>query len=339
LKLLTSRAVFAKKIGQFKTAHGEEFYLPHREKNIIMKIVADNPGPLSDEAIENIYREILHSCRSLQARLKVAYLGPEATFTHLAAMKNFGKYTDYMPAKAISDVFKEVEKSRADYGVVPIENSTEGVVNHTLDMFIESDIKICAEINLSIGHCLLTGKEVKKLSDIKYIYSHRQALAQCRNWLETHLPAVKISEFASTAVAAQMVKKTKSTAAVASQLAAELYGLNIIAKNIEDLKENYTRFLVIGQKFAQKSGHDKTSVMFSVKDRVGALHDMLVPFKTYNINLTKIESRPTKKKAWEYIFFVDFMGHIEDKTIQKALNKLEEQCIFMKVLGSYPQAE
>lgn len=341
LKLLTKRAVLAKKIGEFKTVNGEEFYLPHREKNIIRKILAGNKSPLTDEAMENIYREILNACRSLQAHLKVAYLGPEATFTHLAAMKNFGKYTDYVPVKTTSDVFQEVEKGRADYGVVPIENSTEGIINYTLDMFVESDIKICAELNLPVRQCLMANKNVKGISDIKSVYSHPSGLAQCRNWLETNLPGVMLCERPSTLEAVMWIKKNKSSKAaiISSQIAADRYGLNIIARNIEDMKNNYTRFLVIGHECAKKSGHDKTSVMFSVKDRVGALHDILVPFRTYKINLTKIESRPTKKKAWEYIFFVDISGHMEDRNVRKALEKLEKQCVLLKVLGSYPQAE
>lgn len=337
LKLLTERAVLAETIGQFKSEAGEEFYLPHREKNIIKKIVENNPGPLSDEAVENIYREIMHSCRSLQVRLKVAYFGPEATFTHLAAVKNFGKYTNYIPVKTITDVFQEVEKERADYGVVPIENSTEGAVYHTLDMFMEYDIKIYSELNLPVQLCLLT--HAKKLSDIKKIYSHPQPLGQCRNWLETNLPKAGIVGAASTSEAAAKASKEKTSAAIASSLAAEIYDLNILARNIEDMKENVTRFLIIGKEYAKKSGDDKTSIMFSVKDRVGALHDMLVPFKKYKINMTKIESRPNKKKAWEYIFFVDFLGHVEDTVVKKALSELKKDCVIFKVLGSYPQAE
>jgi chorismate mutase / prephenate dehydratase len=337
LELLSVRARLAQGIGRSKTERGEEFYSPHREKEVLGRIVSGNPGPLRGEEVENIFREILHSCRSLQARLKVAYFGPEASFTHQAALKNFGKYTDYIPAKAISDVFQEVEQGRADYGVVPIENSTEGAINYTLDMFLESDIKICAEMNMRIHECLLSRS--KNAGAVRKIYSFPPALAQCRNWLETNMPGVAIADAASTAEAAKTAGKDRSSAAIASKLAGELYGLSVIAENIEDVKENYTRFLVIGHKCAEKSRCDKTSVMFSVKDRIGALHDMLVPFRKFNINLTKIESRPTKKKLWEYMFFVDFSGHINDKRVRKALALLEKQCVFLKVLGSYPQAE
>ncbi len=338
LKLLNKRAALAIKIGKLKRKTGEDFYIPNREKEILLKLLNENKGPLPQESLQNIFTEIFHAGRVLQSKLKIAYLGPGATFTHLAAVKNFGKYCDFIPLKTIKDVFIEVEKGRADYGVVPIENSTEGVVNHTLDMFMESDLKICSELNLPIELCLLSKfSDIKK---IKKIYSHPQATGQCRNWLEATLPDVEISETTSTASAAQLAKKSNiPSAAIASSIAGEIYGLKIIARGIEDSSENYTRFLIIGKQSSERSGQDKTSIMFSIKDRVGALHDMLVPFKKYNINLTKIESRPTKKKAWEYVFFLDFIGHIEDKKVKKALSELSNQCVYLKVLGSYPRAE
>ncbi|HCJ67404.1 MAG TPA: prephenate dehydratase [Elusimicrobia bacterium] len=337
LQLLNQRAKLVKQIGKIKSLHKKQYYAPEREREILSQIIKNNQGPLSSEAVKEIFSEILHTCRSLEKKLKIAYLGPEATFTHQAAIKNFGKSAEYISAKSISDVFAEVEKERADYGVVPIENSTEGVENHTLDMFIESDLKICAETLLEISHYLLSREE--NLQKIKCIYSHPQALAQCRNWLEDHLPNAELIETASTAGAAQKVKKESTAAAIASDLAAELYGLKIVASRIEDRSDNFTRFLVISKNFPAPSGMDKTSILFSIKDRIGALHDMLVPFKKNNINLTKIESRPTKKKAWEYIFFVDFAGHIVESKVKKALNELEEQCLYLKILGSYPRAE
>jgi len=337
LRLLNQRAKMVKKIGEIKSLRNEQFYAPEREKEILSRMIKSNQGPLPTEAVKEIFSEILHACRNLEKKLKIAYLGPEATFTHLAAIKNFGKSAEYISTKSIADVFAEVEKGRADYGVVPIENSTEGVVNHTLDMFIESDLKICAETLLEILHCLLSQSD--DLQKIKRIYSHPQAFAQCRNWLEDHLPNAELVETASTAEAAQRVKKERTAAAIASDLASELYGLKIVASRIEDRSDNFTRFLVISKDFPPSSGVDKTSILFSIKDRVGALHDMLVPFKKHNINLTKIESRPTKKKAWEYIFFVDFVGHLTEENVQKALSELEEQCLYLKILGSYPRGE
>jgi chorismate mutase/prephenate dehydratase len=337
LDRLNRRAELVKKVGHLKARTGQDYYIPHREKKILAAMVQRNRGPLSAGAVQSIYREILNACRSLESKLKVAFFGPEATFTHQAALKNFGAAAEYIPVRSIADVFTEVEKNRADYGVVPIENSTEGVVNYTLDMFIESDLVICAEIRMPIELCLLSQTGNRK--DVKKIVSFAQPLAQCRQWLEKNLPGVPLAEVSSTADAAKRAVQDRHVAAVASGAAAILYNLEVVVKGIEDNRENCTRFLVIGRRPAQASGHDKTSVLFSVKDKVGALHDMLLSFKHYNINLTKIESRPTKKKAWEYIFFVDFLGHISDRKVEQALARLAKNCIFMKVLGSYPMAD
>lgn len=337
LDLLNVRAKIAKSVGTLKARTGQDYYIPHREKKVIAALLAKNRGPLPPEAVEAIYREVINACRSLESRLKVSYFGPEASFTHQAAIRNFGSAAQYLPVKSIGDVFTEVEKGRADYGVVPIENSTEGVVNHTLDMFIESDLVICAEISMEIEHYLLSRTGKKK--DIRKIYSHPQALAQCQKWLEENFPGVAIEEKSSTSVAAKSAVREKHAAAVASKSAAGLYGLEVVARGIEDSRENYTRFLVIGKKPAEISGQDKTSIMFSIKDRVGALHDILNSFKHTGVNMTKIESRPTKKKAWEYIFFVDFLGHASEKRVQKALAALSRHCVFLKILGSYPKAD
>ena len=337
LKLLSSRANTAKAIGHLKAKDNKEFYAPAREKKVLTGIVKQNKGPLSNFAVEIIYREILNACRSLESKIKVAYFGPEATFTHQAAIKNFGAGAEYIPATSISDVFTEVERGRADYGVVPIENSTEGMVNHTLDMFIESDLTICAEISMKIEECLLS--QSGDIKDVKLVVSYLQPLAQCRNWLEENLPGVPLKEMSSTTQAAIYAAKNKSAAAVASSAAAKIYNLSIVARGIEDSRENYTRFLVISRFPAKRSGMDKTSIMFSIKDRVGALHDMLMTFKKNNVNLSKIESRPTKKKAWEYIFFIDMVGHSSEKRIQNALKAIEKNCVFLKILGSYPRAD
>ena len=337
LGFFNKRALLAKKIGVIKAASGREFYIPHREKKIISRLLKSNKGPLSNHSVEAIFREIFSACRSLESKIRVVYFGPEATFTHQAAMKNFGSEAEFLSVKSIADVFTEVDKNRADYGVVPIENSTEGVINYTLDMFIDSDLVICAELSMQIENCLLS--TTTDLSKIKRVYSHPQPLAQCRNWLEENLPGVPVEETASTSEAAKRAAREKFTAAVASKAAASLYGLEIVARGIEDSTENFTRFFVIGKSFTQRSGHDKTSIMFSIKDKVGALHDILYSFKKHSINLTKIESRPTKKKAWEYIFFADFLGHATDKKIKDALAQLGKSCVFVKILGSYPKAD
>ncbi|MDO8734227.1 MAG: prephenate dehydratase [Elusimicrobiota bacterium] len=337
LKLLNERVKLAIEIGKIKSKKKEDIFVPLREKEIISNLKNLNKGPITGEALSDIFREILNVSRSIQKKIKVSYFGPAATFTHLAAIKIFGRNIEYIPVESIKDVFTEVEKGRAVYGVVPIENSTEGVVNHTLDMFVDSDLKITSEIFLEISHYLLSNET--SIQKIKKVYSHPQAIAQTRNWIEKNLKDAEIVEVASTSEAARLAKKEKNTAAISSVVASEIYGLNILAENIEDYKNNFTRFLVIGRQNPPSSEHDKTSIMFSVKDRVGALHDMLVPFKKYKLNLTKIESRPTRKKAWEYIFFVDFLGHINNKNVVKALAKLEKSCSLLKVLGSYPIGE
>jgi len=337
LRLLNQRTRAVQEIAKLKEKARQEFYAPHREKKIVERLLKKNKGPLPQEALRGIFQEILNASRYIQKKLRVAYLGPEATFTHLAAVKNFGKYAIFTPVKSIADVFSEVEKGRSDYGVVPIENSTEGVINHTLDMFVTSELKICSELLLEISHNLLS--KAGELREIKRIYSHPQAIAQSRNWIEDNLPNAELAETSSTARAAEMAEKDPEGAAIASRLAASLYDLKIIAERIEDNVQNFTRFLVIGKSFPAKSGQDKTSILFSIKDRVGALHDMLIPFRENNINLTKIESRPTKLRAWEYIFFVDFVGHVEDEDVKRALRQLEKECLLLKILGSYPRSE
>lgn len=336
VELLNRRAQKVLKIGKIKREAGKDYYSPAREKVIIDRLLALNRGPLPDDQLREIINTILHSFLSLERKLRIVYFGPPATFTHLAAIRNFGHNAEYIPAKNISEIFRLVEKNKADYGVVPVENSTEGVVSHTLDMFLDSDLKICAEVILEVVHHLL-GKG--KIKDVKKLYSHPQAIAQCRVWLEEHLPSVKIYEVESTATAAQLVSREEEACAIASEVAADLYHLDILEDHIEDFPHNYTRFLVIGTGCAERSGKDKTSILFSIKDRVGALHDMLVPFREHGINLTKIESRPTKRKAWEYVFFVDFMGHKDDEEVKRALSDLEQECFFLRILGSYPKED
>ena len=334
VKLLNQRAKTVLKIGQFKKEAQTEFYSPEREQEIYKKISLLNTGSFPVESLKAVYREIMSASLSLEAPLKIAYLGPEATFTHMAAIAKFGYSTTYVPVKSIRDTFTEVECDRADYGVVPIENSTEGVVNHTLDMFVESDLKICAEILLRISHHLMS--PTVDVNNLKKVYSHPQSFAQCRDWIENNLPKVELIEVYSNAKAAQLAAKEPYSGAIAGEIAARLYNLKIIARNIEDNPDNYTRFLIIGEKSSPPTGNDRTSIMFSIKDRVGALYSILQPFQKCQINLTNIESRPSKIKLWDYYFFVDFKGHIEEENIQKALRELKKYCINLKILGSYP---
>lgn len=337
LRLLNRRAEIVIEIGKVKKNENVEFHSPERERAILGRLEKNNPGPFPNEALRAVYREILSASLSLEQPLRVAYFGPKATFTHLAAMQQFGFSAQYIPVESIKEVFDAVEREHENYGVVPIENSTEGVVSYTLDMFIDSDLKIAAEIMIEISHNLLS--RTGKMEDIKKIYSHPQATAQCRGWIESNLRGIPILEAASTARAAELAAQDPSAGAIASELAAMLYGLQITQRRIEDITNNYTRFLVIAKRHPSKTGKDKTSIMFSIKDRVGALYSMLEPFARNEINLTKIESRPSRRKAWEYIFFVDLEGHIDDEKIKITLEEVKKECLSFKVLGSYPAGQ
>jgi chorismate mutase/prephenate dehydratase len=340
LSLLNDRARASHEIGKLKRADGQGIYAPHREKEVLGRLKKMNRGPMTDEAIEAIYREIMSFSISLEKKVTIGYLGPAVTYTHQAAQKKFGSSVDYAPCGSISDVFADVENGRSEYGVVPVENSSEGAVNHTLDLFIESDLKIYAEIYLPIHHHLMSiGNPV---SSIAQVYSKDQVFGQCRLWLESNLRGAELVETASTAEAAQIVANNanrEGIGCIASKIAADMYGLKILASSIEDNLNNTTRFLVIARSEAKPTQSDKTSVVFEIKDKAGALHDILVPFKKARINLTKIESRPSKKKKWSYYFFVDFEGHHDQPRVKKALGLLGKHCTFLKVLGSYPRAE
>lgn len=337
MEFLNRRAALVIEVGRLKSSKKGEFHVPSREREIYDRLTANNRGPFPNEGLRSVFREIISASLALEAPMKVAFFGPKATFTHLAAMQQFGLSAELVPQKSIPAVFEEVGKGRAQYGVVPVENSTEGMVSHTLDMFMESDLKINAEVLLEIHHYLLS--RTGRLEDIKKVYSHLQPIAQCRDWLAENLPNIPVVDVASTAVAAQIVSEDYTAAAIASELAASMYDLKIVRERIEDQVNNFTRFLVIGKKLADNSGDDKTSLMFSVKDEVGILYRMLEPFAKRGINLSKIESRPLKKKAWEYIFFLDLMGHIADPAIAEAVQELKQCCQFVKVLGSYPRAK
>src|SRR4030043_1361260 len=334
LNLLNERSNIVLEIAHIKRNENAKFYSPERERQILERLISLNQGPFPNETLKVIYREILSASLSLEEPLKVACLGPLATFTHLAALRHFGSSALFVPVESIRDVFDTVEASKTEFGVVPIENSNEGVISYTLDMFMDYDLKVAAEVMLEISHNLMSKSGDK--AKVKKIYSHPPATAQCRRWIESNFPDIPILESTSTARAAELSSKDDGAAAIASELAAKGYDLNFIEKNIEDSKHNFTRFLVISNEISPKTGKDKTSIMFSIKDRPGALYDILSPFKKAKINLTKIESRPSRRKAWEYIFFVDMEGHIDDKKLRKAIDNLKDNCLYLKILGSYP---
>lgn len=336
VKLLNARTEHVLAIGEIKIKLGQEIYAPHRERAVLDRICRKNGGPITNDSLRAIYREVMSSALSLEKSMTVAYLGPEATFTHQAAIRRFGSSLRYASQKTITDVFAEVSKNRADYGVVPVENSTEGVVTHTLDMFVDSDLKIVAQIVLPVQHCLLARC---RRPQIKTLYAHPQSLGQCRGWVQAHLPRVEIVETSSNARSAEFASRESQAAAIAGMLAAEKYKLPILEQDIQDNAANATRFLVLGRQSTPPTGKDRTSLMFSIVDDVGALHRALAPFRRYRINMTKIESRPSKRKAWEYFFFVDCDGHFSDKRVSKALALLSEHCSYVKVLGSYPNSE
>ncbi|MFO1519232.1 MAG: prephenate dehydratase [bacterium] len=336
LQMLSERGKRVIEIGKIKKSLHAQFYVPEREEKIFERLKKLNRGPFGNDSIQTVFREILSASLALESPLKVAYFGPEGTFTHIAGIKRFGLSAQFAPMPSIQEVFQTVAAKNADYGIVPIENSTAGVVNFTLDLFVEYPLKICGEVKLAITHNLLS--KAKSLKGIKKIYSHFHAFPQCRLWLERHLAGVKTIEVASTAKAAEMAAHDKSSAAIASDYAATHYGLNILAKHIEDHPNNFTRFVVIGHQACGPTGHDKTSVMFSTKDEVGILYRLLTPVARAKINLTKIESRPLKGRAWEYIFFIDLDGHQEEPKVKKALQNMKKSCSFLKVLGSYPKS-
>jgi chorismate mutase / prephenate dehydratase len=336
VKLLNERTKHVLTIGEIKRKAGEEIYAPHRERAVLQRICRRNQGPMTNDSLRAVYREIMSSALSLEKSLTVAYLGPEATFTHQAAIQRFGSSLGYAPQKTIADVFTEVSKHRADYGVVPVENSTEGVVTHTLDMFVDSDLKIVAQIVLPVQHCLLSkGPRAQILK----LYVHPQTLGQCRDWVRTNLPRAEIIETSSNARSAELAAQEKGAAAIAGVLAAEKYDVPVLEFDIQDNVANATRFLVLGRQCSPPTGNDRSSLMFSIADRPGALYSALAAFRRYRINMTKIESRPSKRKAWEYLFFVDCDGHEQDRKVAKAITLLGEHCSYVKVLGSYPNSE
>jgi chorismate mutase/prephenate dehydratase len=338
LTLLNRRARLATRIGRLKSQKQARAYAPERERQIFVRLAELNQGPLSNEAVRAIYREIISASRALEEPLRIAYFGPEATFTHMAAREQFGAQAVYVPVATIPQVFAEVERAQADYGVVPVENSSEGAVAITLDMFVETPLSIIAEVSLEIRHCLLS--RAPRLERIKRVLAHPQALAQCRRWLATHLPGVPAEEASSNSRAAELAASDPQVAAIAGRLAAEHYKLNVLAANIQDQAANFTRFAVLGRERqpGRPSGHDRTSLLLSVRDEVGVLYRTLKPFADNTINLLRIESRPLKGRPWEYLFFIDVEGHITDEPLARALREIAPLCLLVKVLGSYATA-
>jgi chorismate mutase/prephenate dehydratase len=341
LELLTERAKCAEAVGTVKRAAGETdicFYRPEREAQILRRMVKTNQGPLKDQQITRIYRAIISSCLGLEQCLNIAYLGPEGSYTQAAAQKHFSDGVNLLSLATISQVFREVEVGTVDYGVVPIENSTEGIVSHTLDLFVQSPLKICGEVHLPIHHSLLCQSDTLRYAEVKTIYAHQQSLAQCRIWLDKNVPNAERVAISSNSEGARKVQNEPNAAAIAGQVAAGLYKLHTLQENIEDNSNNTTRFLIIGDQHVGESGDDKTTLLISAKNRSGALYHLLQPLKDYGLDMTRIESRPSKNTLWEYLFFMDITGHADNDNVQAALEKLEQEADLIRVLGAYPKA-
>ncbi|MCH7696526.1 MAG: prephenate dehydratase [Proteobacteria bacterium] len=338
VKLISERAALAIEVADIKRNDGDNnsFYRPEREAQILRRIIELNNGPLAEEVIARLFREIMSACLALEEPLDIAYLGPEGTFTQSAALKHFGHFVRTTSIASIDQVFREVESGACHYGVVPIENSIEGVVNHTLDMLINSGLQICGEVELRIHQHLMS--KLDDIDAITRVYSHQQSLAQCRVWLDTHLLKAGQISVSSNAEAARRASEDAQAAAIAGESAADYYGLNILVNNIEDEPDNTTRFMVIGRGHTPASGHDKTSLIFSTANEPGALHRMLSCFSNNDVSMTRIESRPSRKGMWDYVFFVDVEGHVEDEPVARSLQQLEEHAAMVKLLGSYPRA-
>ena len=337
MSLLSRRAEKAREVGKHKANTRAHYFTPEREQMVYKRLAAINQGPLPDESVRAIYREIISASRALEKPLGIAFLGPAGTFSHQAVIQRFGTSSQVIPVDSISDIFLQVERGSCDYGVVPVENSLAGIIPETLDTFMRSNLRIVSELYVPIVHNLAT--DCEKLEDIHIIYSHPQPLAQCRMWLRNNLPGVEMREVASTSRAAEITALEPGAAAVCPLLAAELNDLPILTEHIEDNPSNRTRFLVLGYNEPEPTGHDKTSVMFALQHRSGELYRAMGAFEKYDINLTLIESRPAKTLEWEYMFYMDAQGHLTDDDLRKALKMLGESAIFLRVLGSYPEAE
>jgi chorismate mutase/prephenate dehydratase len=338
IDLISERATLAARIAELKKGSGDydPFYRPEREARVLRRVLDSNPGPLSNEELARLFREIMSACLALEQPLSIAYLGPEGTFTQAAALKHFGHSVNTVAHAGIDQVFSEVETGACHFGVVPVENSIEGVVNHTLDMLLNSGLVVCGEVELRIHHHLMS--KATDLKDIDRVYSHQQSLAQCRRWLDHHLLQAERHPMSSNAEAARAASEDKHAAAVAGESAAEMYGLGILVSHIEDEPDNTTRFLVLGRDATPPSGDDKTSLLFSMPSKPGSLLKMLACFADNNVNLTRIESRPSRRGMWDYVFFVDVEGHINDTAVAAAVKQLEGEASLVKLLGSYPRS-
>ena len=339
LKLVNERAALARTIGSLKD--DGVIYRPEREAQVLRRLKANNEGPLSGEAVSNIFRAVMSNCRALEKALSIAFLGPLGTYSEEAALKQFGLGCGAVVCGSIDEVFRTLEAGQADYGVVPVENSTEGAIGLTLDLLLTSPLKICGEVTLPIHHCLLS--QQTDITQISHIFSHAQSLGQCHEWLSKTLPNAAREAVTSNARAAQMIHELVSAdgtfaAAIASKRAADLFGLHVLAENIEDDPKNTTRFLVLGKHDVAPSGQDKTSLVMATKNIPGAMVSLLAPLAEHGVSMTKFESRPSKTGVWEYVFFVDIEGHHQDTAVAKALNTISQHAAFIKILGSYPVA-
>ncbi len=336
--LINQRAACALEVAEVKQAAsaGEavQYYRPEREAQVLRAVMERNAGPMPDEEMAKLFREIMSCCLALEKPMKIAFLGPEGTYTHAAALKHFGHFVSVQPMAAIDEVFREVESGQANYGVVPVENSTEGMVNHTLDSFIASSLNISGEVKLRIHHHLLSNDELD-LSKITRVYSHQQSLAQCRKWLDSHCPQIERIAVSSNSEAARLSMGETGAVAIAGDMAAECYGLRKLVENIEDQPDNTTRFLIIGTKEVPPSGQDKTSLLVSAKNKPGALYHVLEPFHRHGVSLTRLETRPSTSGTWAYVFFIDFEGHIDDDNIKDIVGEISPDAVEIKHLGSY----
>jgi len=321
-------------IGKIKEQKNAKIYVPGRENQVYKKAFSVNKGPIKNSSLQAIYREIMSASLALEKKITIGFLGPEGSYSHQATIQKFGSSLPFMPLRTISDVFKAVATGECDYSVVPVENSTEGGVNHTLEMFIDTDIKICSEILVPIKHNLMN--KSGDIKQIKQIYSNPQVLAQCRQWLITHLPDAELVEVSSSSRAAQMCNEDENAAAIGSLLCSQIYKLELIHDSIQDIPNNFTRFTILSTDYPGITGDDKTSLLVDIKDKVGALYDTLLYFKNHGLNLTRIESRPSKKRPWEYYFYIDFIGHYDDPAVKDLIENLKEHCESVKLLGSYP---
>lgn len=338
LRILNLRARCAKRVGEIKKQEDDEgiYYRPEREAQVLRRLQDLNQGPLPNDEVKRLFREVMSACLALEKRLRIAYLGPPGTFTQAAVFKQFGHSVISEEQRGIGDVFRAVESGRCHYGLTPVENTTEGVVNHTLDCFLQSDLSICGEVQLRIRQHLLS--QAERLDAIKRVYSHAQSLSQCRQWLNEYLPTVEQITVSSNAEAAKRVVNDREAAAIAGKIAADQYGLPILAAHIEDQHNNTTRFLIIGRQYAKPSGNDRTSLLVSAHNQPGLLYRLLEPISRHSVNMTRIESRPSRQGMWEYVFFMDLDGHCEDGNLKALLEEMREKASLFRILGSYPKS-